>query len=55
MRKLDQGGIAVLALVVTIAASMGAATAVPVIVSAAGVDPDSPLYGLGRLSVGSSY
>jgi hypothetical protein len=49
MRKLDRGGVAVAALVVIVAASMGVATVTPVIVDVKDVDPDSPLYGLERL------
>ena len=49
MRRLDQKGVAALAVVIVIAASTGAAVATPVIVDAANVDPDHPLYGLERL------
>lgn len=47
--KLGQSGVAVVALVVIVAASMGVGVATPVAVSAKGVDPDSSLYGLSRL------
>jgi hypothetical protein len=47
--KLGQSGVAVVAVVVIVAASMGVGVATPVIVSAKGVDPDSSLYGLSRL------
>ncbi|MCK4405092.1 MAG: hypothetical protein KAV43_01115, partial [Hadesarchaea archaeon] len=49
MRRLDQKGVAALAVVIVIAASTGAAVATPVIVDVADVDPDHPLYGLERL------
>jgi len=49
MRRLDQRGVAALAVVIVIAASTGAAVATPVIVDVADVDPDHPLYGLERL------
>jgi hypothetical protein len=49
MFRLDQRGIAAIAVVVIIAVSTGAAVATPVIVDVADVDPDSPLYGLERL------
>jgi len=45
----DQRGVAALAVALIVAASMGAAIAVPVAVDAADVDPDHPLYGLERL------
>jgi hypothetical protein len=45
----DQRGVAVLTVVIIVAASTGVAVATPVVVSAAGADPDSPLYGLARL------
>lgn len=46
---MGQSGVAVVALVVIVAASMGVGVATPVAVSAKGVDPDSSLYGLSRL------
>jgi hypothetical protein len=45
----DQRGVAALVVVIIVAASTGAAIATPVVVSAVGADPDSPLYGLARL------
>jgi hypothetical protein len=49
MRKLDNRGVAAVTLVIIVTASMGATLATPLIVDAADVDPDSPLYGLERL------
>jgi hypothetical protein len=49
MRKLGQRGVAALTAVVIIAVSTGAAVATPVVVDAADVDPDHPLYALERL------
>lgn len=49
MRRLDQKGVATLAVVIIIAASTGTAMATPLIVDVADVDPDHPLYGLERL------
>jgi len=49
MMKLGQSGVAAITVVVIVAASIGAGVATPVIVDAADVDPDSPLYGLERL------
>jgi hypothetical protein len=49
MMKLGQRGIAPIIAVAIIAASVGVGVATPVIVDAADVDPDSPLYGLERL------
>jgi hypothetical protein len=45
----DQRGVAALTVVIIVAASTGVAIATPVVVSAAGANPDSPLYGLARL------
>ena len=45
----DQRGVAALTVAIIVAASMGVAIAAPVVVDAADVDPDSPLYGLERL------
>ena len=47
--KLGRSGVAVVAVVVIVAASMGVGVATPVAVSLKGVDPDSSLYGLSRL------
>jgi len=47
--KLGQRGVAPVIAVVIVAASIGVGVATPVIVDAADVDPDSPLYGLERL------
>jgi len=49
MMKLGQRGVAAVIAVVIVAASVGVGVATPVIVDAADVDPDSPLYGLERL------
>jgi len=49
MMKLGQRGVAPVIAVVIVAASIGVGVATPVIVDAADVDPDSPLYGLERL------
>ncbi|MDI6883845.1 MAG: hypothetical protein QMD00_01710 [Hadesarchaea archaeon] len=49
MLRLDQRGIAVVAVVVIIVASTGVSVATPVVVDAIDVDPDHPLYGLERL------
>ncbi len=45
----EQKGVAAIAAVVIVAASIGAGVATPVVVDAADVDPDSPFYGLERL------
>jgi hypothetical protein len=50
--KLGQSGVAVVAVVIIVAASMGVGAATPVAVSLKGVDPDSSLYGLSRLGEG---
>jgi tetratricopeptide (TPR) repeat protein len=45
----DQSGVAALVVMAIVATSTGVAIATPVVISAVHVDPDSPLYGLGRL------
>jgi hypothetical protein len=47
--RLDQKGVAALTVVLIVAVSTGVGIAVPVVVDAVDVDPDSPLYGLERL------
>jgi hypothetical protein len=47
--KFGQSGVAVVAVVIIVAASMGVGVATPVVASTRGVQPDSPLYGLSRL------
>jgi len=49
MFKIGKVGVATAAVLVIVVASIGGAMATPIIVDAAGADPDSPLYGLGRL------
>jgi len=49
---LGQRGVAAVIAVVIVATSIGVGVATPVIVDAADVDPDSPLYGLERLGEG---
>ena len=49
MERLGKKGIAPIIVLTILLMSTGAAIATPVVVDAVGVDPDSPLYGLGRL------
>ncbi len=49
MKKMGQGGIAAIPILVAIVASAGGTIATPVIVDKINVNPDHPLYGLERL------